>query len=206
MAKLSTRRVLLSQVPPTPWKNGGGVTREIATGASLRPGRAWGWRFSIAEVARDGPFSLFPETDRIVAVIDGAGMDLLGPDGGVTALEPFRAVRIAGEAVLSGRLRGGPVRDLNVMTARGQFTATLAFWRGPRRAAPEVGRDDCFLLHNLAGGCAVQSGDGESCQLAPEETLVHEGAGAFTIGLAEDAQAAVVRIVRREGAGPSETA
>src|SRR3546814_2998707 len=75
----STRRILTSDIQATPWKNGGGVTREIASGGGTgsRPGPSWGWRVSLAEVAQDGPFSTFPETDRVIAVIDGAGMDLV---------------------------------------------------------------------------------------------------------------------------------
>ena len=191
-----TRRIALSQVEATPWKNGGGITREIATGASLAPGRCWGWRFSIAEVAQDGPFSLFPETDRIIAVIAGEGMDLLGPDGGVTALEPFQAVRISGDAALSGRLRGGPVRDLNIMTARHQFEASLDLWRGPCRATAEIEKSDCLLIHNLGGGCTAQSGGGESHHLAPGDTLVHEGPERFEIQLADEARAAILSVNR----------
>ena len=60
MPSASTRRVLLSDVKASPWKNGGGVTREIAKGAAAGPDDDWGWRISIAEVERDGPFSTFP--------------------------------------------------------------------------------------------------------------------------------------------------
>src|SRR3546814_3572601 len=89
----STRRILTSDIMATPWKNGGGVTREIATGGSMHPNQAWGWRVSLAEVAQDGPFSIFPETDRMIAEIDGGGMDLVSPEGATIALEPFQAVR-----------------------------------------------------------------------------------------------------------------
>jgi len=111
MQSTSTRRVLTSDIAPVPWKNGGGVTRELATGGGS--GSAWGWRVSLAEVAADGPFSVFPGVDRVIAVIEGAGMDLVAPDGVRTALELFEPVRFSGEAVVSGRLRDGPVRDLN---------------------------------------------------------------------------------------------
>src|SRR3546814_4968948 len=101
----STRRILTSDIMAMPWKNGGGVTREIATGGSTHLCREWGWRVSLAEVAQDGPFSIFPETDRVIAVIDGGGMDLVAPDGATIALEPFQAVRISGDESLSGHLR-----------------------------------------------------------------------------------------------------
>ena len=92
-----TRRLRLAEVPATPWKNGGGVTRQIATGGGAEGGADWDWRVSLAEVSEDGPFSIFPQTDRVIAVIEGAGMDLLRPDGSRLALEPLRPQHFAGE-------------------------------------------------------------------------------------------------------------
>lgn len=197
MPKTSTRRILTSEIQATPWKNGGGVTREIATGGPPGPGPGWGWRVSLAEVAQDGPFSIFPETDRVIAVIDGAGMDLISPDGAAIALEPFQAVRISGDDPLSGRLRHGPVRDLNVMVLRAHFAADMDLWQGPRSATSTVGSEDCLLIHSLAGRCAVRVDGGSTHDLMPGEILVHEGEGSLGFQLAEDSRAALIRIRRR---------
>ncbi len=194
MASASTRRILLSDITATPWKNGGGVTREIVRGVAPGPGRDWGWRFSIADVEQDGPFSIFPDTDRVIAVIDGDGMDLIDPDASITPLEPFLAVRISGDDALFGRLRTGPVRDLNIMTLRAHFEATLDFRQGPLVANLENGNLDCLLIHSLSGHCAVRAGDGETHELAPAETLVHKGEDVFEIRLAAEARAAVICI------------
>lgn len=60
--------ISLADVPPSPWKNGGGVTRELA----VWPGAAdWRWRLSVAEVASDGPFSNFEGVQRWLAVLSG---------------------------------------------------------------------------------------------------------------------------------------
>jgi hypothetical protein len=196
-----TRRILIADIVTTPWKNGGGVTREIATGSppggAQGPGPGWGWRVSLAEVAQDGPFSIFPATDRVIAVIDGAGMDLVSPDGATIALEPFQAVRLSGDDPLSGRLRDGPVRDLNVMVLRAHFAADMELWQGPRSATSDVGRQDCLLIHSLAGRCAVRVDGGEPHDLVPGETLVHEGEGRVAWQLADGSRAAVIRITRR---------
>ena len=197
MPSSSTRRILTSEIQATPWKNGGGVTREIATGSAPGPGPGWGWRVSLAEVAQDGPFSIFPATDRVIAVIDGAGMDLISPDGATVALEPFQAVRISGDEPLSGRLRHGPVRDLNVMVLREHFAADMDLWQGPRSATSDVGSEDCLLIHSLAGRCAVRVDSGKPHDLTPGETLVHEGQGSVGFQLADDSRAAVIRIRRR---------
>ena len=101
-----------------PWKNGGGETTEIATfpdGAGLDH---FTWRLSAARVARDGPFSLFPGIDRTLAVLSGEGLDLRV--GGVTTrIGPGDApLSFPGDAPTEGRLVGGTVEDLNVMTRR----------------------------------------------------------------------------------------
>ena len=68
-----------------PWKNGGGVTREIA---AWPPGSGFddfAWRVSMAEVREDGPFSNFAGVDRILTVLEGA-MRLTIEGGGVFEL------------------------------------------------------------------------------------------------------------------------
>ena len=55
----------------TRWKNGLGVTREIA---AYPPGSdldSFGWRVSMASVDTGGPFSSFPGVDRQLAVLEG---------------------------------------------------------------------------------------------------------------------------------------
>jgi len=67
------------------WKNGQGMTREIAR----EPGDGdFLWRLSIAEVAASGDFSLFPGYDRTITLIEGAGhmMPLTHPESLTRAL------------------------------------------------------------------------------------------------------------------------
>lgn len=195
-AGAGTRRIRLAEVPATPWKNGGGVTREIATGGVGDSRTDWGWRVSLAEVAQDGPFSIFAETDRVIAVIEGAGMDLVRPDGTRLALEPLQPLRLAGEHPFEGRLRDGPVRDLNVMVRRGLFTAEMEIRQGPGALSVEIDDGDVFLLHALTGGCGVRVDDAAE-DLAPAETLVHAGPCRFRIQIGENGRAAVIRVLRR---------
>jgi len=72
-----------------PWRNGGGVTREVAVGGS--GGQDFNWRISIADVNVPGPFSTFPGVDRIITLVDGVRMDLLidGVEHVLGLYEPF---------------------------------------------------------------------------------------------------------------------
>ncbi len=108
----------------TGWRNGGGTTWEVAVG-STPDGGDIDWRISIAEVSQAGPFSPYPGIDRIITVIEGAGLDLT-VDGFRHLVEPREPFRFRGEAQTSGSAVGGVTKDLNVMVRRSRFTAELA--------------------------------------------------------------------------------
>ncbi len=113
-----------------PWKNGGGVTTEIARGGGSSDGDGFDWRISIADVAIDGPFSLFPGIQRTIAVIDGAGMDLLFADGEAHRLFPHQPFTFDGARAVESRLLLGPVRDLNVMVRHGAWFGNVHIHAG----------------------------------------------------------------------------
>lgn len=98
-----------------PWRNGGGTTHEI-----VREGTSdtFTFRMSVADVARDGPFSLFAGIDRWIVLLEGCGFTLHGGRSSHTLEQPFAPHRFAGEEPIVCTLRDGPVRDLNVMAAR----------------------------------------------------------------------------------------
>src|SRR5471032_2321477 len=60
----------------TPWKNGGGVTRELAAFPPHSNFADFIWRVSVADVHADGAFSTFPGIDRQIALLEGAGLTL----------------------------------------------------------------------------------------------------------------------------------
>lgn len=113
----------------TPWKNGGGVTREVAAWPPGAGMDAFDWRVSLADVAVDGPFSAFPGVDRVLTVIAGQGL-ILEVEGRATPLETGAPFAFPGEAAVAARLTAGPIRDLNVMVRRGAWTAEVKAWRG----------------------------------------------------------------------------
>lgn len=109
-----------------PWKNGGGVTVEIAVhpkGASVDD---FDWRISMATVASDGPFSVFPGIDRTLSVLEGDGI-VLNVEGQETKLTRESApLAFAADARSGARLIGSAITDLNVMTRRGRFAHKVA--------------------------------------------------------------------------------
>ncbi|MGT2526745.1 HutD/Ves family protein [Streptomyces nojiriensis] len=131
------------------WKNGGGVTREIAAfpdGAGMDD---FLWRASLAEVAADGPFSAFPGIDRTLTLAEGAGMDLVV--GGARRLvdERFAPQDFPGDEPTDCRLLSGPVVNFNVMYRRGAVKAETAVVRG--RLSRAVVTDETLLVAALEG-------------------------------------------------------
>lgn len=108
----------------TPWKNGGGVTRELAVSPAGADMAAFDWRVSVADVTQGGPFSAFPGIDRVLTVIDGAGLSL-SIDGRAAVLLDAASppLPFPGEARCEASLRLGAIRDLNVMVRRGAYRA-----------------------------------------------------------------------------------
>ncbi|WP_412540276.1 HutD family protein [Longispora sp. K20-0274] len=110
---------------PTPWLNGGGVTREVAAGPPGAALSAFDWRVSLADVAASGPFSTFAGIDRIITVVAGAGMTLT-VDGVATTITPgYGPFAFPGDAPTDCVLLDGPIVDFNVMTRRGRLTARV---------------------------------------------------------------------------------
>lgn len=104
-----------------PWKNGGGITHEVAVSPPAAGLADFDWRISMAEVASDGPFSRFEGVDRTLCLMRGAGMILTLPEERrqLTAGDPM--IRFPGEAEVMARLSDGPILDLNIMTRRARL-------------------------------------------------------------------------------------
>lgn len=112
------RRFSVAALPSEPWRNGGGVTRTVASNA--RDGAEdWTWRVSIADITQAGPFSLFPGIDRRLVLIEGRQLVLRGLAEPLQSQRVGAQARFPGEAGLTAELHGGPVRVWNVMTRRG---------------------------------------------------------------------------------------
>lgn len=106
------RVIRVDDIPPQPWRNGGGWTRELLAWPTAAD---WRIRVSVADVEADGPFSSFPGVQRLFAVLEGEGVELTIEGKSVRVTRDSAALRFAGDAETSCRLLDGPTRDLNLM-------------------------------------------------------------------------------------------
>ena len=104
-----------------PWKNGLGVTREIAR--EPLDGE-FAWRLSVATVGEHADFSRFEGVTRVLAVVEGEALSLT-VDGVSGVLHRGGAsARFSGEAAAAAEALGAPVTDLNLMT-RGSLSGSI---------------------------------------------------------------------------------
>jgi hypothetical protein len=108
-----------------PWKNGGGTTNEVAVFPQGAGFDDFGWRISIADISRGGPFSQFPGIDRTLAMLKGrVSLSIAGRDA-VALSADAPPVAFSGDVSTSAELIDGAATDLNVMTRRGAFGAGM---------------------------------------------------------------------------------
>jgi uncharacterized protein len=100
-----------------PWKNGGGVTREILR-VPPEP-TAFDWRLSLATIASPGPFSIFDGYHRTLVLVRGPGVELdFGQHGRAKLTLPGQLVSFDGAWQTSCTLLDGPSTDLNLIVSR----------------------------------------------------------------------------------------
>lgn len=153
---------------PQRWKNGGGVTHEIARSPS--GGGDFDWRVSIAIIDGNGDFSRYPGIDRSLVVIEGRGV-LLHRNGVVTSQTiDGPPLVFDGDEPIFAETIAGPTRDLNVMTRRAccRHAITRLDLTDPMVAAPARG---ARLVVALTGIVTVSDGDA-IVELTPADAIL----------------------------------
>lgn len=186
-----------------PWKNGGGVTREVAAFPANSGLNDFAWRVSIADVAQAGPFSRFEGIDRTLVLLSGAGMVLDEADADEAdgphivkshaLMQALDIARFDGAARIDARLVDGATRDFNLMVRRDAAHAELDVWReaskhGEQHDTRRTFSADVVLLFcasasvtlTLAGAKALQLETGDTLRIDSPNALhcALEGAGA----------------------------
>ncbi len=137
-----------------PWKNGGGITREIA---KSKPGTGF-WRVSIADVNQEGAFSTFPHLARILTVIDGSGMILIFPDREIEALL-HKPVTFAGDDEVTGRLPDGPIQNFNLIYDADLYDASVDVFQCEDLEGKRPKGCELQILYCLAGSVSLANGE-----------------------------------------------
>ncbi|MHC6591944.1 HutD/Ves family protein [Arthrobacter sp. C152] len=153
--------IRFAELQAEPWRNGGGVTREIAQQASADGG--WDWRVSIADVTKAGDFSAFPGMERVVTVVEG-DLLLLSVDGADQPVERYRPYRFDGGAATSAKLPTGDIRNLNVITRTGAFKGFASIIELSKKRAHPVFEGQLGVL--LQGQATVSDADTDAVELA----------------------------------------
>jgi len=167
-----------------PWKNGGGLTREIAVAFADDASKRVLWRVSLATIDRDGPFSEFRGYDRTIVALDADPVEL-EVDGTSVLLERGQAHEFRGEARVACRLRGTATRDLNAMTLRNAFVHDVEIVTSAQRFV--LDEDEIAFVYAIEGDTAV-----ENTPCAAGDTIWLQEADA--IDVRTGGSAAVIRI------------
>ncbi|MFJ3056963.1 HutD family protein [Herbaspirillum sp. NPDC087042] len=190
--------VLLDEVLPEPWRNGGGTTRPLASGwanagsehaALSRDDAAPDWRLSLANIVADGEFSVLPGMDRHALLLGSGEVSLTSSSTEPVCARPLQAIRFAGEPRWYAQREpgSGQTQFLNLMVRR-------SLVRGELRVigqACQVGSVAAWALLPLAGRWQV-SGDVVVAQ--GQLAWDRAGPGPHCLPLDDDASAVLVRV------------
>lgn len=151
----------------SPWRNGLGVSRNIAT--RLHPDGTLLWQVGIAELERDLPFSHYPHCDRVFTPIAGDPPALAFHDCGFETCPLLVPRKFSGEWPTRARIPG-PGRAFNAIVDRRHRTATVAVRSLGRHAPIELPEMPDVVIHCLSG--AVDLTDGA---LGPSDSALGGG-------------------------------
>jgi len=176
-----------------PWKNGGGVTRELLKLPHPSEPSRFLARLSIARVATSGPFSVFPGVDRIIMLLEGEGMALsIAGAPEVVLARRWQPFAFSGDAESHCRLLGGAVRDFNLMVDRATATASLEVVHLAPGKTLTVAGASTVLLHVLEGRALVAG-----TPVSMEETLWLEAPEVLALRGEVEVALVAIRLTRR---------
>ncbi|WP_367847217.1 HutD family protein [Rhodoferax sp. WC2427] len=171
----------IQDLPQETWRNGGGVARTLVR--SGVDGQTH-WRISIADIVRDGPFSVFAGLQRQAVLLQGSGVILQGAETS-WRLERLGAwAAFSGDlplqAVLHGSENASPgARLWNVMSDPRHVATTVDVTRHRLRTVDALAHGALCVLEGtaevLVGGALIAS-------LGPGAGLLFEGwPGTFSV-------------------------
>jgi environmental stress-induced protein Ves len=152
-------------LPPTPWRNGGGVTRAIAAEPEDASFDDCLWRVDLSDIGRAGPFSHLAGLDRTLVPLT-RGL-VLTVDGLSHELDPFRPFAFCGDSDTTCEL-ASPMQAFNALTRRKRANAIVECWE----SAGRITGPGALIIYVVRGEFGVVEGAGR---------LQHLGAGAAMV-------------------------
>lgn len=161
-----------------PWKNGRGVTTEVAIEP---PGAGLGqflWRLSSAPVNEPGPFSLFPGYDRLLVLVKGTELVLKGASTR-RKLTPDSVVGFPGEEEIHAELPKGSIQDLGLIFDRKRASAQAFHLKFPKPRSFELRArtsvfwvvEGKFLASVFPGDHKFRLGEGDALRIESAPTI-----------------------------------
>jgi len=189
-----TQLIQYASLRAAPWKNGGGSTTEIAISPAGTGFEDFDWRVSLATIAQDGPFSVFPGIDRSLALVDGEGVLLDFGDERFVLSPSEPLIEFAGEDTVHATVTGQHTTDFNVMTRRGQcrHRLELLMVKGTQALRRRAGTTLLFLAD---GESLTLSSMRERIAMVRYDTVVLEADEDWTLE-AQQATVLVADIIR----------
>jgi uncharacterized protein len=165
----------------TPWKNGGGITVDIAEAyrEGATPG-AWEgmiWRFGRTAIMTPGPFSDLSGCDRVQAVVAGQGLVLVAPDHEIDVRRPFVPVRFAGETPIVSRLEAGAVEVVNLIGDRSRVSIDLSCLSGGATNTCPAG---IHIIYAATSSCDLSIND-RAYEIAAGHAMRIDAGESFTV-------------------------
>lgn len=156
------------------WRNGLGVSWDIADWPEGSSAGTFGWRFALARIESDVAFSAYPETDRIFTLVEGDGLDLAFAGRPPLAVDRVHVPHVFPcDIETFCRIRGRPCIALNLFLHRGAWQAAAEILTDNA----EISHDGPILLFILGGtaevnGIRMEQGD---AAIASSHARIHAG-------------------------------
>jgi environmental stress-induced protein Ves len=177
-----------SKYVSSPWKNGGGVTREVMC---VPAQGAFRWRVSVAQIDSSGPFSDFAGYQRKMVLLRGSGVRLSGARHAAMVLrEPGDLLEFDGAAALDCTLLDGPCTDLNLMVADA-CSARVWVQNLVQPVSFDGLRRQTVLIFAINGALLVSATDATRVELAAWDFATANPGESLTIQSAEPAAASL---------------
>lgn len=145
-----------------PWRNGRGISRDIV--------RHPAWTVSIADLEADGPFSDYPNIDRIFTPIAGDPPPELAFNGGPFEPCPLLIPKPFGGDIPTLSRIPAPGRAFNVLVERGVMRADVTVTPLPDGAVLNAPDAPHVVVHCLTGQL-----DAAGTTLGPGDSMVGHG-------------------------------